>query len=185
MTRPARIVLLNGAGSVGKSSIARALQAQAERPLLHVEMDAFLAMMPERLQDHPDTLTYRQVTDADGVRTEVVTGSLGAALLAGMRQAVAVLAGQGFDLVVDDVWLDGEPADYRTLLARHAVFRVGLTAPLAEIERREAARGDRQAGLARAQADRVHRGVRYDMMLDTATLSPDAAAARIARLAGL
>ncbi|MGH6929884.1 MAG: phosphotransferase-like protein, partial [Dongiaceae bacterium] len=34
----ARIVLLNGAGSVGKSSIARALQTIATEPFLHVQM---------------------------------------------------------------------------------------------------------------------------------------------------
>ncbi|GHD58475.1 hypothetical protein GCM10017083_41490 [Thalassobaculum fulvum] len=42
----ARIVLLNGAGSAGKSSIARALQAIAATPLLHMQMDAFLEMLP-------------------------------------------------------------------------------------------------------------------------------------------
>ena len=46
MGGPARVVLLNGAGSAGKSSIARALQAIAGRPLLHVQMDAFFDMLP-------------------------------------------------------------------------------------------------------------------------------------------
>ena len=39
MNGTARIVLLNGVGSVGKSSIARALQAIAREPFLHVRMD--------------------------------------------------------------------------------------------------------------------------------------------------
>ncbi|MDE1996547.1 MAG: chloramphenicol phosphotransferase, partial [Rhizobiaceae bacterium] len=35
----AKILLLNGVGSAGKSSIARALQAIAAEPFLHVQMD--------------------------------------------------------------------------------------------------------------------------------------------------
>jgi len=102
-----------------------------------------------------------------------------------MRQTVAALAGIGFDLVVDDVWLSGEPADHAAHLQGHSVWRVGLTAPLRLLEAREAARGDRTPGLARAQWLRVHDGVRYDLMLDMSDLSPGAAAHRIVALADL
>src|SRR5919206_4011075 len=36
-----RIILLNGTGSAGKTSIARALQALFEEPYLHLGMDCF------------------------------------------------------------------------------------------------------------------------------------------------
>jgi chloramphenicol 3-O phosphotransferase len=42
----ARIVLINGVSSVGKGSVAKALQKIASRPMLHVQMDAFLEMLP-------------------------------------------------------------------------------------------------------------------------------------------
>jgi chloramphenicol 3-O-phosphotransferase len=42
-----RIVVLNGIGSVGKSFVAKALQALVTEPFLHVQMDAFLDMLPE------------------------------------------------------------------------------------------------------------------------------------------
>lgn len=48
LAKQARIVLLNGVGSVGKTAIAKAMQAITAEPFLHVEMDAFLNMMPER-----------------------------------------------------------------------------------------------------------------------------------------
>jgi chloramphenicol 3-O phosphotransferase len=102
-----------------------------------------------------------------------------------MRRTVAVLADAGFDLVVDDVWLDGEPQDYGALLTRHHVLRIGLTAPLDVLVAREAARSDRLAGLSRAQHERVHRGVRYDAMLDTSAAAPEAIAMQIAGMAGL
>ncbi|MCX8507861.1 MAG: hypothetical protein ORN49_03100, partial [Rhodobacteraceae bacterium] len=65
------------------------------------------------------------------------------------------------------------------------VWRIGLTAPLAAIVAREAERCDRSPGLGRAQIERVHRAVRYDLCLDMSILPPDMAACRIAELAGL
>ena len=57
----ARIVLLNGVGSAGKSSIARALQTIASGPVLHVQMDAFMEMLPEAYNEHADGFTYETV----------------------------------------------------------------------------------------------------------------------------
>jgi chloramphenicol 3-O-phosphotransferase len=42
----ATIVLLNGVGSAGKSSIARALQQITAEPFLYVQMDTFIEMLP-------------------------------------------------------------------------------------------------------------------------------------------
>ena len=52
LSNAARIILLNGVGSSGKSSIARALQEITAAPFLHVQMDVFVQMLPEALQDH-------------------------------------------------------------------------------------------------------------------------------------
>lgn len=175
------VILLNGPGSVGKTALARALQDLVARPLVHVEMDRVLAMLPERFQEDPQLVAYHP--GPQGVTVEV--GPRGAALLATMRRWVADLAAAGFDLVVDDVWLAGEPADYAAQLAPFRVVRVGLQAPLAVLEAREAARGDRMAGLARAQVARVHHGLRYDLMLDMGALTPEAAARQIAVRAAL
>jgi chloramphenicol 3-O phosphotransferase len=53
----AKIVLLNGVGSAGKGSIAKALQTITTEPFLHVQMDAFLDMLPAAYQEHPDAFT--------------------------------------------------------------------------------------------------------------------------------
>lgn len=45
MNRVARIVLLNGVGSAGKTSVAKALRTIADEPFLHVQMDAFMDML--------------------------------------------------------------------------------------------------------------------------------------------
>ncbi len=102
-----------------------------------------------------------------------------------MRRSVAALADAGFDGLVDDVWLDGEPAGYPELLERHRVWRVGLTASPGALDAREAGRGDRMEGLARARFPRVRVGMAYDLMLDTSGMSAEEAARRIAALARL
>ena len=180
MGGPARVVLLNGAGSAGKSSIARALQAIAGRPLLHVQMDAFFDMLPPAYRDHPDTFAF-EAGEADGRPSVAIrAGPVGARLMRGMRRSVAALAAAGNDLVVDDVMLGDEMADYETLLAGFRVFKVGVFAPLAVLEDRERARGDRLIGLSRWQVDRVHAGRRYDLEIDSSALTAAECAAQIA-----
>ncbi len=103
-----------------------------------------------------------------------------ARIMKGMRHAIAAMAGQGNDLIVDDVMLDaGEARQYRALLSRFDLRIVGLFAPLDVPEERERARGDREIGLARWQYDRVHRGQAYDLELETTNSTPIEVAERI------
>jgi len=182
---PARIVLLNGAGSAGKGSIARALQAITAGPFLHVQMDAFLDMLPAARQDHPEAFSYETV-QRDGAPAVVIrAGAAGERLMRGMRRAVAALAEAGNDLIVDDVMLGDEMAEYDALLAACRVYKVGVLAPLDVLEARERARGDRLIGLARWQVDRVHAGRRYDLEVDTSRAGPDECALLIKERFGL
>lgn len=185
MAEPARVVLLNGAGSAGKSSIARALQAIAATPLLHVQMDAFLDMLPAAYQDHPDTFAFERGEEGGRPSVAIRSGPVGVRLMRGMRRSVAALAAAGNDLVVDDVMLGDEMADYDALLDGFRVFRVGVVVPLDVLEAREAARGDRLIGLARWQVGRVHAGRTYDLELDGAALTPEQAARAIKERFGL
>jgi chloramphenicol 3-O phosphotransferase len=168
----ARIVILNGVGSSGKSSIARALQDIAVGPYLHVAMDAFLDMLPAAYWDHPDGFSYEPMSGALGPAMAIRTGKVGERLLSGMRHAVAALAAQGNNLIVDDVMLGSEMDDCRTLLADFQVFVIAIRAPLYVLEERERQRGDRSIGLARWQYDIVHRGMNCDIEIDTSADTP-------------
>ncbi len=185
MARSVKVILLNGVGSVGKSSIAKALQEIAGRPLLHVSMDAFLDMLPASAFGRPEGLVFERLRLQGHPAVAIHSGPLVERALAGMRAAVAALAEAGNDLVVDEVMLGDEPADYARRLTSHQLFTVGLFAPLAVLEARERARGDRQIGLARGQFDRVHAGRRYDLEIDCTVDSPRASAERIAAACGL
>lgn len=179
--RRPQVVVLNGVGSVGKSSTARALQAIAAKPLLHVAMDAFLHMLPRTLFGQPDGLVFEPIPGQGGPCVAVRSGPAVEQAMRGMRRAVAAMAAQGNDLIVDEVMLDGaKERNYRTLLAPFDARFVALHAPLEVLEAREQARGDRMAGLARWQFGRVHRGIAYDLEIDTATATP-AECARVIR----
>jgi chloramphenicol 3-O phosphotransferase len=181
------VVLLNGPSSVGKGSVARALQRLAARPMLHVQMDAFLEMMPPGTFGDPRGYVFETTHDAAGRPvTAVVSGPIMHAAMLALRAAVAAMADTGADLVVDEViWDPAELADYRRRLAGHTFRAVGLVAPLEVIEARERARGDRVLGLARWQHDKVHAGLTYDLELDAATATPEALAGRIRDAFGL
>lgn len=180
------VIILNGTSSAGKSSLARALQQVAQRPLLHVQMDAFFGMQPARMDNHPDAVVFHAVEGAAPPEVAIETGPFGQRVLDGMRRSVAALAEAGLDLVVDDVWLGrDEQAAYAGLLAGHEVRFVGVRASLDACEAREKARGDRDIGQARWQYARVHQGARYDLEVDTTAATPEAAAREIVDTFGL
>ena len=172
MSTTATIILLNGVGSVGKSSIAKALQSITTEPFLHVAMDAFLDMMPERLFGHPDGLVFETVQEGRTPSVVIREGPASERTFRGMRHAIAAMAAQGNNLIVDDVMMGGASAEYAALLSGFQVFRVGVFAPLDVLEQRERARGDRMAGLARWQYHRVHQDVAYDLEVDTSKATP-------------
>ncbi len=187
MARPNRpiVLVLNGPGSVGKSSVARALQKIAVEPFLHVAMDAFLDMLPERLFGHPEGLTFRPVVEEGQHALAVEAGETCGRLLAGMPGAVAALAQAGSNLIVDEVLLDGRIETYRRALAGLEWRLVGLTAPLEVLEDRERWRVDRDIGLARWQHRRVLQGPEHDLVLDASVAVPDEIARDICRAFGI
>ncbi|WP_377191421.1 chloramphenicol phosphotransferase CPT family protein [Ruegeria meonggei] len=179
----ATVILLNGVGSVGKGSISKALQNISTQAFLHVEMDAFLAMLPSRLEGHPDGLSFEESVDAGRVTTFAKTGPVAKRALSGMRRSVAAMASVGNNLIVDEVLFGNTESgsasavsEYRTLLEPYDFYMVGIFAPLETLEERERNRGDRKIGLSRWQFERVHEGMTYDLSINTANTSPQACA---------
>lgn len=168
-----RIIILNGVGSVGKTSTAHALQAITAEPFLHVAMDSFLGMLPDKLTGHPDGLVF-DATEIDGKPNVIIrSGPVLERAMLGMRHAVAAMAAQGNNLIVDEVMIgSAKEHEYRALLSGFDLRFVGLFAPLDVLEARERARGDRLIGLARWQYERVHQNISYDLEIDTARAPP-------------
>jgi chloramphenicol 3-O phosphotransferase len=174
-----RVIILNGVGSSGKSTIARALQQIAGAPFLHVEMDAFIDMLPPAAFGQSSGMRFETLEQDGRAAVAIKTGPVIARLMRGMRRAIAALAAAGNDLIVDDVWWEDEQADYRALLGGFDLRFVAIHAPLEELEARERERGDRVIGLARWQFGRVHKGVEYDLEIDTEGATPQECAEAI------
>jgi chloramphenicol 3-O phosphotransferase len=180
-----RAIVLVGVSSVGKTSVSEELQLQLSEPFLHVGLDHFLSMFPQRWKGQVfgpgPGMWYHDTVDPDGApRGRIRYGSVGRRMLAGMRGAVNALLDAGNDVIVDEMPLDETivPAWRRDLRAS-ASFWVHLTAPLEVLEQRERSRvGGKHLGNARG-----HFGIApddgWDLTLPVEKLTPAEAAAQI------
>jgi chloramphenicol 3-O phosphotransferase len=151
-----KVILLNGASSSGKSSLARALQARIEEPFWHISID--------HLRDAGVLPTAR-------IRSgEFQWAAMRDAFFEGFEQSLLAYVRCGNNLIVEHImesraWL----LRLARLLANEDVFFVGLHCDLAELERREIARGDRKVGDARRDYHQIHSYCLYDAELNSAS----------------
>lgn len=84
-------------------------------------------------------------------------------------QGLAAIGLTGTGLIIDEVFLGGEASQERlaAALADLGVMWVGVRCDPEVAATREQGRPDRVAGMARLQAETVHEGVRYDLVVDT------------------
>lgn len=157
-----QVIVLNGGSSSGKSGIARCLQAVLPGPWLTLGTDTLVDAMPASLQTSDGGIEFAP----DG---EVVVGPQFRTLEAAWIEGVAAMARAGARVVVDEVFLGGTASQQRwqNALRGLEVLWVGVRCDSAVAAGREVARGDRTLGMAASQADVVHRGVVYDLEVDT------------------
>ncbi|MFK4087109.1 chloramphenicol phosphotransferase CPT family protein [Kribbella sp. NPDC020789] len=153
--RPGRVIVLNGTSSSGKSSIAKELLDVLEDVWYHVPIDRFHQMRARREWTDEAFLPVFQKT------------------VLGFHRAVAGMAAADNNVVADYVL--GERwrlADCLDVLKDVPVLLVGVRCSLAELERREAERGNRTIGRAAMQFPVVHQHGVYDVEVDTERNSP-------------
>ncbi|WP_316527019.1 chloramphenicol phosphotransferase CPT [Kitasatospora brasiliensis] len=162
------VIVLNGGSSSGKSSIARCLQELLPQPWLHLGTDTLVDALPPSLREGGEGIGG--VEDGDGA---VEVGPVFAALDVAWSVGVAAMARAGARIVVDEVFLGttASQARWRTALEGLDVLWVGVRCDPAVAATREAARGDRVTGMAAAQAEAVHQGVVYDLVVDSSRAS--------------
>ena len=117
-----------------------------------------------------------------GPEGQVVLGDHWRALEAAWSRGVAAMARAGAGVIIDDVFLDGAASQQRTseYLEGLEVLWVGVHCAPEVAAARERARGDRPAGMAAGQAMEVHRGVVYDLVVDSSAATPQECASLIA-----
>ncbi|MCB8907250.1 MULTISPECIES: chloramphenicol phosphotransferase CPT [unclassified Streptomyces] len=157
-----QMIIINGGSSAGKSGIVRCLQAVLPDPWLAFGVDSLIDAMPLRMQSSDDGIAF----GADG---GVNIGTEFRALEGAWAQGVVTMARAGARVIIDDVFLGGAAAQdrWRNVVGDLDVLWVGVRCASHVAEGREVARGDRVTGMAAQQADLVHRGVDYDVEVDT------------------
>ncbi|HEY0452183.1 chloramphenicol phosphotransferase CPT [Actinophytocola sp.] len=157
-----RVIVLNGGSSSGKSGIARCLQAVLPDPWLVLGVDTLIQAMPASMRASEAGIEFAP----DG---GVVVGPEFRTLELAWIEGVATMARAGARVIVDEVFLGGAASQqrWRRALEGVAVLWVGVRCASAVATGRELARGDRVTGMAASQADVVHRGVAYDLEVDT------------------
>jgi chloramphenicol 3-O phosphotransferase len=159
------VILLNGVSSAGKTTLAHVLQDKLEQPYYYLAQDLFCQLLSRRHRNQ----------DFWGRTTQSVSA---------LHHTIASFSALGLNVIVDHILLDtphtrGWLPECVRLLQTHRVFFVQVWCPLEELERREAARGDRRIGQARQQFNQRYDNLPYDLTVDTATNSPEACADEI------
>lgn len=151
---PGKIILINGASSAGKSTLARSLQQKLHEPFLHLSFDHLR-----------ESNALPMVRIRNG---ELDWALMRPAVFDGFHRCLPAFAKAGNNLIVDHI-IENEQwmSDLVQLLAPFDVFFVGVHCPLPELERRERHRGDRRIGEARTDFHVVHRFTAYDFDIDS------------------
>jgi chloramphenicol 3-O phosphotransferase len=157
-----QVIVLNGGSSSGKSGIARCLQAILPQPWIRLGVDDLLDALPPSLADSGAGIAF-------GPHGEVVVGDGFREIEAAWMTGVGAMARAGARIIIDDVFLGGGASQERTraYLPGLEVLWAGVRCDPGIAIGREIARRDRARGMAAAQAEMVHKGVVYDIEVDT------------------
>lgn len=169
------MIVLNGGSSSGKSAIARELQALLDGLWLRLGVDTLIDAAPPA--------TFADEGLVFGTEGEVTVGSQFRALEEAWMAGVACMARRGALLLVEDNFVSGPQTQHRwaDALSGISVSWVGVHCDASVAAERESKRGNRVTGMAAKQAIQVHRGISYDLEVDTTTQPPHAVARAIQR----
>jgi chloramphenicol 3-O phosphotransferase len=179
VTRPGRIVILNGAPRSGKSSIAAFIQSTCDGVWMNLGVDGFKSMTPQRYQPGIGLRPGGERPDLEPVV---------AVLYRAMYESIAVHSRLGVNVVVDVGHHDAYSAplgilpDSARRLSGLPAWYVGVRCPFDVIvQRRSATCGPEYAVPTQVSLwqEAIHVPGIYDLELDTSELSPEACAAVI------
>jgi chloramphenicol 3-O phosphotransferase len=156
-----RVIVLNGGSSSGKSSLARALQDALPDLWLRLGVDDLIDAAPQRLSG-PAGLDLAE----DG---RVGIGPEFTAVEESWMAGIAAIAEHGGRVIVEDNFVSGPAAQHRWATALSGIDTrwIGVRCAPEIAAAREATRGDRTLGMAAKQADAVHQGIHYNLVVDT------------------
>lgn len=160
-----KVILLNGASSSGKSTLAKSLQNHLKdnkkQKYIIISVDDFLDMTINKPVYEDDVFEISHL----------------------LCQKVLNILKIGHGVIVDHV-ITSERI-YKQLteaLKEYALIMVQVTCPLNELEKREKKRKDRYIGSAKASCEYLYPQKGYDLTLNTLELSPKECSEKICEL---
>ena len=188
--KKAKIIVLNGSSSAGKTTIATMLQQLSMEPYQHIALDQFRDGMPPQYRgfNSPEGTTGASGLNIvpEKMKNQLVTsikfGEFGKEVLKGMRRSVKAFANLGINVIVDDIMFEKDfVEDYAKILKPFQTLFVAVRCSLEEVERRESMRPGRFPGTANWHFDRIHQNIIYDLEVDTTVSTPRLCAEKILR----
>ncbi|SFR28731.1 chloramphenicol 3-O phosphotransferase [Lentzea waywayandensis] len=157
-----QVIVLNGGSSSGKSGISRCLKYVLPNPWINLGVDDLIDRLPPSMVDSGSGVAF-------GQQGEVELGEGFHELEYAWMQGIAAMVRAGARVIIDDVFLSGTASQERTRknLEGLNVLWVGVRCEPEIAAAREISRGDRVVGMAASQAEIVHKGVVYDVEVDT------------------
>ena len=172
------VIVLNGASSSGKTTLAVALQDVLEESWLVFGIDTLFGAIPLALLDIDGAATIEVRPREHELRSGGIAFDAAGDITVGVEfrrleeawlRGLATVAGSGVRLILDEVFLDGGASQerLRTAFSGRRLLWVGVRCDVAVATQRERDRGDRVVGMVERQSTRVHDGVYYDLVVDT------------------
>lgn len=168
-----RLIVLNGASSAGKTSLAQAFQEIASDCWVHLGIDTFWYAIPQSQLDmqqvRPEYHTWDVVVEDDGLEWFSLTpGALLEKAMHARYLAIRAYLDEGINVISDDlIWTREWLLDLLRIFEGYQAWLVGVHVSDEEGARREAARGNRLAGVNRGSARAAHAHTEYDFEIDT------------------
>ncbi|WP_226673346.1 chloramphenicol phosphotransferase CPT family protein [Rossellomorea aquimaris] len=162
------MIILNGGSSSGKTTLAKCLQNSLTGPWMRFSIDDLIGSLPDNMLKKDSGI---KLGDDGSVSPGIEFQKLESAWMYGIGE----MARRGARIIIDDVFLSGVKGreKWEAALEGIEVVWVGVFCDPVVAAEREKERGDRIEGMAESQAITVHKGMNYDVKLDTSSSSVD------------
>lgn len=167
-----RLIMLNGTSSAGKSSIVNEFVSIAPELYLKFGIDQALNCLPKHYFEQP---LWNEVMGRSNS-----SGPIGDQLMFAMNSAIKSLLDCGFNVIADHVIIEESWLRHITeVFQPYEFYLVGVHCAKEVIAQREIDRKNRTLGSALLQYDQVHKGINYNLILDSTNATPMASAKKL------
>lgn len=168
-----KVIILNGASSAGKSSIAKKMQGKLNEDYFLTGVDNFMERMPIGFV-HVEKIIPKDSSNIgvvfkwknDAVH-EIQMNEKGYALINAMYASISTLVANDINVIVDDVIINTKVQElcFRHL-SKYNPTIIGIYCIPEIRHKREVFRGDRMPGLYKAHENFIYTQMKYSFLID-------------------